>query len=308
MPVLVLVLLTAFRYWYFADFFPNPYYAKEPGVALANVLEGGNYGVRWMLASFSFMVIPMVLMSRPFGWSLVGWIAAAVLMGQFAFLIYSGGDWMRGFRFIAPMLPALAFLVVYSNSKLAARKTQIHWLTVAAIPLLVLGLSRQMIAFEVNPSVPITRVAAQGITIADMANRLGVEKPKVAHHDAGGISYSARLELVDLAGLADKYIAQNKYDPAIMQQYLLVERKPDFILGSSANVDFAAGATRFFDTDLFRKDYVYMEFPERPYMTAEQGADPLSHMRREHVKQVPGIEPVYQDGKLVKIVVTEPVN
>ena len=94
-PVLVLVLLTAFRYWYFADFFPNPYYAKEPGVALANVLEGGNYGVRWMLASFSFMVIPMVLMSRPFGWSLVGWIAAAVLMGQFAFLIYSGGDWMR---------------------------------------------------------------------------------------------------------------------------------------------------------------------------------------------------------------------
>jgi hypothetical protein len=307
-PVLVLASLTTFRYWYFSDLFPNPYYAKEPGVALANVLEGGYYGVRWMLASFAFMIVPMVLLCKPFRWSLVGWIAAALLAGQFTFLVYSGGDWMRGFRFMAPILPTLAFLLVYSNMRLESRKTQLRWLTIAAIPLLVIGLSRQMIAFEVNPSVPITRVASQGHTIADMASRLEIERPTVAHHDAGGISYSARLELVDLAGLADRYIAQNKSDPSVMQQYLLVEKQPDFVLGSSVNVDFAAGATRFFDTDVFRTDYVYMEFPGRPYMTAEQGPEPLSHMRREHVKKVAGIEPVYQDGKLVKVVVTAPVE
>jgi hypothetical protein len=303
-PALTTIALLVFRLWYFGDPLPNPYYVKGQSWDVMQSLRGARYLLFWLLSSFTFMIIPMMFLCTPRKWSLAAYVAVAILIGQLGFLAYSGGDWMSGFRFIAPVLPVLAFLLVYAICQTNQRAQLIRRLTMLAIPLLMLGAVRQIVAFEVNPSTPITRVSALGFGFVDLAERLGIENPKLAHHDVGGTSYEARLEMVDLAGLGNRYIAKNLGNRKLIAQYVLVEKKPEFIYGSSKNPGFAAGRTRFYESRIFADDYVRVEFPGQPDMSANVGTDHLSHIRRELVKQAPGIELVYEDNILTKVIVS----
>ena len=303
-PAVTLAALVAFRMWYFGDPLPNTYYQKGADTSFWRVWFGIKYVVRWLLDGYAFILLPFILLWSPRKWSLVAYIAAAIMLGQLGFLAFSGGDWMNGFRFVAPALPVLAFLLIYANNTSVSRwATYIRPLTLLAIPLLTLGSVKQLVAFEVNPSTPISRVAELGLGIVDLAARLGIENPKIAHHDAGGVSYVAELELVDLAGLTNRYIAKNRYYPKRIWDYILVEQQPDFVFGS-VEPGFAAIATEFYISRKFLEDYVRLEFPDQPHMSANLGADPLSHVRREWVKPGPGIELLYKGGKLVRVIIT----
>jgi hypothetical protein len=303
-PALTFFALLAFRVWYFGDPMPNPYYVKGVNRDFMTVLRGGRYVLQWLLGAGTFILIPYLLMCKPRKWSLAAYVAVAILIGQLGFLAFSGGDWMRGFRFIAPTLPVLAFLLVYSNSHSDShRSLYINRLAILAIPLLAFGAVRQLLVFEVNPSTPIARVSRLGYGILDLAERMDIENPKIAHHDAGGISYEVGLELVDLAGLGNRYIAKNINEPGTIIKYILIEEKPDFIYGS-VNPAFSAGRTGLHKTHMFKKDYVRLEFPDQPHMYANLGPDPLSHIRRERVKPGPGIELVYKGDKLAKVIVS----
>jgi hypothetical protein len=111
------------------------------------------------------------------------------------------------------------------------------------------------------------------------------------------------LELIDLAGLGNRYIAKNRQYPKRINHYILVDKQPDFVFGSTT-VDFAAVYSRFFEMWQFRKDYVCLEFPGQPQMSANLGDAYLNHVRRELVKPGLGIELVYEDNKLVKVIVS----
>jgi hypothetical protein len=303
-PALATLALLAFRFWYFGDLMPNPYYVKGKGTSFLRVLWGGRYALRWLVYSGALVLMPFVFFWAPRRWSLVAYVAAAIVFGQFGFIAFSGGDWMACFRFVAPALPVLAFLLVYANNNSdSGRESLIRAITILAIPFLALGVIRQLLIFEVNPTTPISRVSELGFGILDVAERMGIGDPKLAHHDAGGISFAAEIELVDLAGLTNRYIARYGAYPRLVSNYILVEEQPDFVFGSNQFL-LAAMRSRFYTTKKFKKDYVRLEFPDQPHMSANLGADYLSHMRRELVKPGPGIELVYQEDKLVKVIVT----
>ena len=59
-----------------------------------------------------------------------------------------------------------------------------------------------------------------------------------------------------------------------IEAYVLQEMKPAFIFGSRVNKTFAAGRTRFYESQLCEERYVRLEFPGQPQMSANLGVEP----------------------------------
>lgn len=141
-------------------------------------------------------------------------------------------------------------------------------------------------------------VASVGEQLVDLGTRLGIEDPVLAHHDAGGTSYKARIKLLDLGGLGNRTIAKHMNSSTFLSHYILDEVKPDFIFGSSEN--FAAGRAHFWQLPEFHDRYVPVEFAGKPYMKSG-----LCHVQRDRLigTQAPGVEVEGTDGKIAKVLV-----
>jgi hypothetical protein len=110
------LVLTLSRLVYYRSLFPNTYYAKE-GALGQDVTRGVKYlsyllpGVPapLKLILLGFVVIGAVSIFRSSNRRL--WYVIAALAAQIAFIVQSGGDWMIGDRFFAPVVPLSAILV-----------------------------------------------------------------------------------------------------------------------------------------------------------------------------------------------------
>jgi len=100
------------RYFYYGDFVPNTYYVKISGGA-DRLLDGLRYlGAFFMSHGSLFLVsaifaIAIVFVKR----TNVLFLLLLCFGALAAFSVYSGGDWMPGFRFLVPALPILALLI-----------------------------------------------------------------------------------------------------------------------------------------------------------------------------------------------------
>jgi len=293
-PLLAWVALSGFRLAYFHDLLSNPYYAKAKEANWLRVVNfvgsGWSYAFGWLADARTWLLIPIVVVGPWRKGPLVYRLAAAVCTAQLLFVLFAGGDWMGCYRFVSPALPALALLVVYSVATAGARWNQAS-LTAARLLLvwfLGLGTVGQLVTFRARPTTPTAVVALIGQTFVDLGHRLGIQNPSLAHHDAGGTTYAADIDLVDLGGLADRTVAKHMSDPAFIRKYLFEDRRPTFIFGASTV--FAAGKTQFFKMPEFDEQYVPLRFPGRPFMKAD-----LCHVRRDAIHEVPGIRHV-NDG------------
>lgn len=302
LPALTLAGLLAFRMSYFGDPLPNPYYAKASDASflrILNVFGGGwRYVLTWLETGAIFAVLPLLalLALRPLPPSMAAAIGLA--LGQLAFVLYAGGDWMGHWRFLAALAPLLALLVVFgferSRSGASGRAVRaMAWIAIAAVSLATI---RHLVEFRAAPTTPYEVVAQVGETFVELAARLGIEDPLLLHHDAGGTSYRARIRILDMTGLGDRAIAKHMHDPDFLRHYVLVEKKPDFVFGG---VMFATLNSQLHETEEFERDYVELSFGDDHLM-----AGGLCHVRRDRVREAPGIELVYaDDGRLAKVVV-----
>lgn len=307
LPALVLAGLVGFRLWYFGDPLPTPFYAKASDATLlrlGNVVgEGWRYVWSWMHTGSIMVLLPILLlarwrpMPRPIG------VALAIVGGQLAFVIYAGGDWMTKWRFLAALVPVLALLTGFALVRLggSTRRHPLRRTTVVASVVIALASLQHLVEFRTEPTTPYRAVAEIGHEFVQLAERLGIEEPVLAHHDAGGISYGARLELVDLGFLGDRWLAKHRHDPQAVQDYLLEEKRPDFFFGTTA-APFAAGVTRFHESPRFRRDYVRLTF-----VGDERMRSGLCHVRRDRVEgiEVEGIQVVRVSGVIREVIVQE---
>jgi hypothetical protein len=67
-----------------------------------------------------------------------------------------------------------------------------------------------------------------GRYLEGVAANVGVDEPLVALPDVGAVAYATDIEIIDLAGLADAYIAKHPAGAAF-GTYLFDERQPDII-------------------------------------------------------------------------------
>ncbi|MEM7199813.1 MAG: hypothetical protein AAF628_06075 [Planctomycetota bacterium] len=295
--------LLAFRLLYFGDPLPNPYYAKAQGTTTLRLFNpfgsGWRYLLDWASASGTLVLVPLLLLGATARQLPLAMRAVAALgLGQLAFVILVGGDWMDESRFVAPVLPLAAIATAYAHAELQMRVgvARAGLVALVASAALALCTTVSLVRFVAAPTTPLATVSAIGHEFATLAQRLGVERPTVATHDAGGTTWAARLELVDLGGLCNRALAQHMDDRAFVERYLFEQRRPTFVFGSTTQ--FAAGRTGFHLSPRFAADYVALEFPGRPYMDGG-----LCHVRREVVREVPGLRTVRDGGRVVKVVV-----
>ncbi|MEM6635091.1 MAG: hypothetical protein AAF667_04285 [Pseudomonadota bacterium] len=299
-PFIAFLGLMIFRVVYFGDPLPNPFYAKASGsgsLGLLNPFGGGwSYVFAFLSSSLVAIVVPFLLQPKDKGKQQPTSYLVAVLVGHLLFVVWANGDWMGQYRFIMPVLPILAILVA---SGFAARVPSVGASLVALITFLILSVNTvfALNEFKANPTTPLSVVATIGREFRDVGNRLGVEDPLLAHHDAGAIAYERSVRLVDLGGLVDREIAKNMKDAGFLEDYVLNQREPDFIFGAH---NFAA-RSGFLETGTFEQLYVPIEFRGKPYMVST-----YSHIRRDRVAEVPGLE-IRRDasGAVIRVVVED---
>lgn len=139
------VLLFVWQKWYFSSWLPLPVLAKQAGSR--SLLAKLDFGLFYLtLNSIANPVILLSLFSVPFiAWMLFRRNAGAVpqrmltmllvlvtLVGAYCgFVLSVGGDWMQGGRFLVPVIPAAALLVVLVLASLLQRRWLIRLLLVA---------------------------------------------------------------------------------------------------------------------------------------------------------------------------------
>ena len=247
----MVALLEVFRLAYFAWPFPNSFYTKKRTFDFGKDLfdtrnAGWNYVGRWLqdykLTKIIY-IVPLVL---------VGMRAAVARITLFAFVIaafffpiYSHGDWMEEYRFLALAAPWI-MLGLAEAARAAALLVQ---------PLLPKSV-RSAVAFAITPFV------AYGV-LSETTKHYPQRMRAVLHHetlefnfvrgraryfvsaakhlhidhtaglldpDVGGSSFDGRLQVIDLFGLGDIPIAHTHPDnPPGSREAIFWERRPTFV-------------------------------------------------------------------------------
>lgn len=146
-------------------------------------------------------------------------------------------DWMPQFRFATPVWPLTALAGVAAGAQVLGGLA-IRGRAVVAV-LGVLGLTHSATLwweaadrFRTGPTVP-TCVIAQidGWEFNRYAELLGIRQGSLLAPDIGGAALTSNLEIVDLAGLAHRRIAEywGAGDMRGLRDYVFTESKPTFI-------------------------------------------------------------------------------
>jgi arabinofuranosyltransferase len=266
---------------YYAQLLPNPYYAKTLGGTQQYFL-----GVRYLLAFLTsqgriFLVLFTLglfgLLRLLFRNAIIR-IVALLFSGYMVFIVYSGGDWMCGYRFLAQVYPIYAVLFASALMELAefaALKLRLarHSLLIALFLFsLTIGSSLVSSYKNLRQEVPWLGNWFRRLSISpagpyhDVAMYLKYSAPPgswVALGEAGIIPYFADdVNVIDIFGLMDRQIARI---PGLLHhkgdaEYVL-SRNPDYILllvqeDVAGNIRYATEPMRqFLDSRSFAGKY-----------------------------------------------------
>jgi len=260
-----MVAATAFRLFYYGDPVPNTWWAKEANPGLWAIGRGTGYMTDFVADSGGWMlvllaVLPMALSGGVPGTSPVGggggiprssgqggnpvpvafatgggaFLVAGVVAMQVAFILYSGRDWMEGYRFMVPVVPLLC-LLVGSGAVLLYRALG-SLLAPRRLDALVVLAALLFAAVSVNRLAGLDgRMGQYGKSIASghaaLAEWMKAAIPPgtlVAIGDCGLVPYSTGFPAVDLQGLTDRFIA--RHGPLEGARHVLFERRPGILV------------------------------------------------------------------------------
>ena len=113
--------LVGFRYFYFDSAFPQTVVAKSRGISIDSLVRGIRYITRCcgsddvllaplLLTSGVAVVLSVVAMLKRRAADPLRELVTLFMIAYFAFILASGGDWMKGSRFFAHIAPLMAIL------------------------------------------------------------------------------------------------------------------------------------------------------------------------------------------------------
>jgi arabinofuranosyltransferase len=147
-------------------------------------------------------------------------------------LLGAGGDWMPGFRLLAPLIPVAVLAMALGGARLAERRQRAAaWLCLTG-PLVaaVLGLALQV------PALGAVERSRQGVG-RELASLLAQKYERVALLDVGYLMYGSALQVIDLGGVTDPRVGRlpgGHGDKAIAARWLLAQRPDAIVLHSRA--------------------------------------------------------------------------
>ena len=156
-------------------------------------------------------------------------IPGALVVVHVLSVLVAGGDWMPGFRLLAPILPAYAWLVGVGVSDLARRPG-----FGSRGALLVAVLACALPALDLAVEIPAVRAAgaSRETTGRELAEYLRAHVHRVALIDIGYLGYASGLPVIDLAGVTDPSIGQleGRHGEKPVRFSLLAQRDVDAIV------------------------------------------------------------------------------
>ena len=239
---IVLVPVEIFRWTYFHALAPNTMYAKIGGISWQTlVLLGVIYLAKFAVTPPNLLILASAAgifawMKRRSGgnyapiWMFIGL--------NILFIIISGGDHMRGYRFFLPVYALLTVVLVssLSQSGLLEGRSAVRVCVVVVCALLL-----QTVPRIINPGKP-DPAAGTGKLVGIYINTHWPQGSTVALNTAGATPfYADNMQYIDMLGLNDAQIARRKNIPKKGPWTRLVghlkgdgasvlARRPDFII------------------------------------------------------------------------------
>ena len=202
---LVLAALTAWRLHTYGHPLPNTFYAKTGGAPIMRgvrylLVHAGSHPALWGLA------LARSLAGRPSRWTLP---AAALVIGQVAYVLAVGGDFKPTGRFLIPVLAPMAVLAAEAAAGLVrARSAAVRWGALGVIGLALLAGTLHM-AQQVRGWTQYRHedYLARRV-VGEFLGRAFPPDTLIAIHSAGCIPYYSGLPTIDMWGLTDAHIAR----------------------------------------------------------------------------------------------------
>ncbi|WP_410575677.1 hypothetical protein [Amycolatopsis sp. cmx-4-61] len=231
----------AYVVWRHAEFgrlLANPSVAKQQGLpgfdAVKRPFELVGYA-GWTGVVVLVLVVGFALVKAPWRRSLVA-LLVPLGLGIVAYGVMVA-DWMYQHRFASPIWPLAVIAGTLSAGELLRHRRAL--LRVGVVVVLVgafvpsaIGFAAAADKFAKNPNITACLVADRfGRGFNTYADILGLQKASLLLPDLGGSSMTSRLELVDMAGLVNKPIADLVHDNDLagLRNYVFDTVKPTFI-------------------------------------------------------------------------------
>jgi hypothetical protein len=224
--------VTAFRLLYYGDPVPNTWWAKEANPALWTLGRGTGYLADFVGDSGGWMVVLLGVL--PLARSAPVLLVAGTLAVQVAFIMYSGRDWMEGYRFVVPVVPLLALLVgsgaSLAHGALARAMSPRSLGAVSALAFaLILGVSvRGTLALDGRMRSYAASIASGHSALAGWLKEAVPAGTLLAIGDGGLVPYLTGFPSVDLQGLTDRFVA--RHSPLKAALHVLNERRPGILV------------------------------------------------------------------------------
>ena len=233
------------RYSYFGAWVPNTYLVKSPlraglGAGWVRLFAGGMDEVYAFIAHTGGPIFLALALGGLLSASNRAIAAAgALLTGGLFFEKFAGGDWMGGYRFLAPFVPFYFLLGIEGLRRVADHLTVAPAVrsSLLAGVLALVGIFQLFSSFEFH--LQRGRYPYFIMTAEDMAAAgrwIGARYPretKVVCWRIGALGYYSELQIIDTWGLTDRTIARLRYEDRLTDDALkhyLGLRQPELVL------------------------------------------------------------------------------
>ncbi len=233
MSAIFLMVLTLLRLLYFHDIVPNTIWAKWGLVHSTDPLLNLKLGLQYFwdyfssFLTFPYMVIPVMIflvIKRQ-------WLLLSLFGIHLIFLMLSGGDWMRGWRFMSPLAPLYAYAIASFLWSLVMRfqEVLVVLLVILVNILVLLGWTwRDDYKQLQQPYVDVGPRIQRSQNFERIAEKLKIQDATLLDVDAGGTAYGSTLRVYDFAGLTVRELAHSEKTKQKVHQFVM-NLKPSFI-------------------------------------------------------------------------------
>jgi len=228
------------KWFYFGSLVPNTFYAKTGPLSL--MLSNGAKYIGAFLVSYGYLILlGMLLMKRGFLKEELIRQALSFVLAHWTALLFLGGDWMPHFRLLLPTLP-LVLIIMNKGLVTAVTQQRIESaggergspLPLVAMVLVLLVMLPGGLRYErfENERFAVHLFSRLGRSLRMMlppGTSLGLGS-------TGAIGYYTEMEIVDILGLTEEYIARRGLVVASQPGHMktdgayVLERKPDLLL------------------------------------------------------------------------------
>ncbi len=230
-----------FRWIYYGELLPNTAYAKPSGTYsfLVGIKENFNYYIILSIPLIVVLIVNYIKNDR--SQNIFFRSIAGLVLANFIFLIYAGGDWMFFGRFLLPVWPILtlgfSYLLLSLLFSITENLTSFTLLTFICLLGFIISeiiiFQGQLFEYNSNNNYANLMKGKDQLTVGKWLNNNIQSNSTVATFRIGGISYGApKLIFYDTFGLTDKVAAKYRNATKVHYNVLdnpIIKRDPDIL-------------------------------------------------------------------------------